>query len=140
MAEWSHRCCERCWFDGPELFLPQRAPDEGVGGQVAASYELFTLPAPGQKEDGTFKMPVQVKEIDPGACCYCGGLTITAIFTRHDQDELLCKGRHAPEEVGTWSRVTLSAAPSGETAAGIPDSPSAGTEAEPAGGSSSATE
>ena len=99
MAEWTHRCCERCYFDGPELYLPNEGQEN--------SYEIYNVAPPGQNEDGTFRMPVQVKDAEPGVCCFCGGLTITGILVPHDQDELLCKGRHDPAEASTWARVDL---------------------------------
>lgn len=66
MGEWTHRICERCWFDGPGV-LP----------------------------DGAARLPVQVTEIEPGHCCYCLGWTVTGIFRRNDPALLPCAGVHA---------------------------------------------
>lgn len=85
MAEWTHRICERCWFDGTPF-----------------------MAAPGENPDGTFRSPVQVKEVEPAACCSCGGLTITGIFFRRDETELLCRGRH--DDPRSWAKVGLSQA------------------------------
>lgn len=94
MAEWNHRICERCWFD-------------------SAKSEHPSMP-------GAFRMPVRVKDwgpeddedkVQPGLCCYCGGLTITGIFTRQNQDEVLCQGRHEESQWHEWARVALSEPP-----------------------------
>lgn len=74
MAEWNHRACERCFFDGHY----------------------------GTNDAGEFRMPVQVQEVEPGACCFCGGLTILGIFVRFDENLVMCRGRH---EDLSWSRV-----------------------------------
>lgn len=77
MAEWTHRVCERCWFDS-EL---------GMSG------------------GGIYRLPAQVKDDPPGACCRCGGMTVTGIYFREDQEQLLCRGRHdSPAE---WSQVVV---------------------------------
>jgi hypothetical protein len=89
VAEWTHRICERCWFDGTDLYRGMLGSDP-------------VLAPPGMLEDGTYRQPVQVKEPDPGACCICGGMTITGIYFRHDERELLCQGEH---EDLRWSRV-----------------------------------
>jgi hypothetical protein len=65
MGGWTHRCCERCWFDGP-----------------------------GQTINGQARLPVQVKGDPPGRCCYCGGVTVTAIYRRDDPAMLICQGNH----------------------------------------------
>ena len=96
MAEWNHRVCERCWFDGTERL-------ERTDGE--SEWELAELPAPGVLEDGAYRMPVQIKDPEPGPCCFCGGMTITGIFTRKNQDELPCRGRHDVEQWRSWSKV-----------------------------------
>lgn len=97
MAEWDHRCCERCWFDGAERL--ERRDDQIPDWEI-----IRTDPIQGDL-DGAYRHPSQVKDADPGACCVCGGMTITGIFFRRDQDELLCAGRH--EDLGSWSRVSV---------------------------------
>lgn len=83
MAEWTHRICERCWFDDENLSTT---------------------------DDGAYRTPVQVinpetKVPDPGVCCTCGGLTITGIYMRKNENDLLCKGRHGEDQIGSWSQV-----------------------------------
>lgn len=82
MAEWMHRCCERCWFDGyhgpPLMFTAGPGPD-------------------------LFRLPTQVVGDEPGVCCACAGATVTGIYVRRDQNELRCKGRH--DDVSAWTRV-----------------------------------
>ncbi len=97
MAERTHRICERCWFDGSEVYAFD------VNGAVR-------LPPPGVMELDqpgvtAYRHPTQVREAEPSACCVCGGMTITGIFFRHDQEGLLCKSRHEPGQLGVWSRV-----------------------------------
>lgn len=87
MAEWTHRICERCWFDGTD-----------------------SLPAPGVREE-IYHQPIQVIDPEPGACCYCGGMTITGIYTRQDETRLLCRGRHEPDETAEWSMVAAAHRP-----------------------------
>ena len=109
MAEWTHRICERCWFDGTDQYEKAEGP---LDDDAKDYYRLIHEP-PGVFKDGehagAYRMPVQALGEDgkpePGACCFCGGMTITGIYTRHDQEDLLCKGRHAPEQLGEWSRV-----------------------------------
>ena len=98
MTEWTHRTCERCWFDGTERVERVHNSED---------YKLIITPPIQGEFDGSFRMPTQVKETEPGACCVCGGLTITGIFFRRSQDELPCQGRHEPEQLGSWSRVSL---------------------------------
>lgn len=95
MAEWNHRICERCWFDGPKSEHP-------------------SMP-------GAFRMPVRVKDwgpkeddiepVEPGLCCYCGGLTVTGIFVREDENDVLCKGRHDESQWSEWAKVAVSEPP-----------------------------
>jgi hypothetical protein len=81
MAEWTHRLCERCWFDGPY----------------------------GTDENGFYVRPVQVKIVEPGACCSCGGMTITGIYARGPQEEFLCLGQH--DQVEKWSALVKTDVP-----------------------------
>jgi hypothetical protein len=64
-------------------------------------------------------MPVQVKEIEPGLCCYCGGLCITGIFTRENENDVLCKGRHEESQWHEWARVALAKPPTTEVKGGL---------------------
>lgn len=58
-------------------------------------YGTSQKPILGVLEDGSYRRPVQVsKDVEPGACCYCGGMTITGIYVREDESELECHGRH----------------------------------------------
>lgn len=119
MAEWDHRVCERCWFDGsPERLVKV---DEGDGdvdlhdGRGRTWELVYQGEAPGIVTDGenkgAYRMPIQAVGEDgqpePGACCFCGGMTITGIYVRRDETTLLCKGRHEPEQLGEWSRVSV---------------------------------
>ena len=103
MAEWTHRCCERCWFDGKEVLHKM---DDG-------HWDLREVEPIGAMSDpehaNLYRTPVQVVDAEPGACCVCGGMTITGIFFRRDERELLCLGRHEPEQLGEWSRIGLAA-------------------------------
>lgn len=99
MGEWTHRACERCWFDGTE-FLTKTASRTWDLSEV----EPIGLVREGEHA-GAYRMPVQVKDVEPGACCVCAGMTITGIFFRRDESALQCRGRHAPEQLGEWSRV-----------------------------------
>lgn len=102
MAEWTHRCCERCWFDGTEWLERQ--------GE-SRNFELREVEPLGVINDGAhagaYRMPTQVVDSEPGPCCVCGGMTITGIYFRRNETELRCLGRHEPEQLGQWSRVTL---------------------------------
>lgn len=73
MPEWNHNLCERCWFTGPE----------------------------GALEDGRFRMPVRTKTEHTDICCRCGVPTVTGIFVRAPETELLCRGDHQHPE--KWS-------------------------------------
>ena len=85
MAEWTHRVCERDWFDSDLS-------------------EHSSMP-------GAFRMPTQVKDVEPGLCCVCGGLCVTGIFIRKQQDDVLCQGRHEESQWHEWARVALSEPP-----------------------------
>lgn len=84
MSQWTHRICERCWFDGPY----------------------------GTLDDGAYRQPTQIIDPTPGPCCFCGGMTITGIFIRANpfsppRDDttsgVICAGDHEhPEQ---WSAV-----------------------------------
>lgn len=84
MSVWTHRLCERCYYDS----------DFGVitdGEHV-----------------GAYRRPVQVKDVEPSACCMCGGfVALTGIFVRKDPSELMCHGQHEPDQLSTWSSVAL---------------------------------
>ncbi len=101
MTEWNHRICERCWFDGSAERLEKRGKDQW---ELVKQGEPLGIIKEG-KHKGAYRMPVQSTEAEPGVCCFCGGMTITGIFTRIHQDEVLCKGRHEPDQLGDWSRV-----------------------------------
>lgn len=82
MAEWTHRICERCYYDSE-----------------------FGILKEGEHE-GAYRMPVQIRDPDPGACCFCGGfVALTGIYVRKDERELRCQGRH--EDLSSWSRVQV---------------------------------
>lgn len=88
MTEFNHRICERDWFDSDKSEHP-------------------SIP-------GAFRMPIRVKDwgpdedkVQPGLCCYCGGLTVTGIFVRQHEDEVLCGGRHDESQWHEWGRVAL---------------------------------
>lgn len=72
----THRICERCWFDG----------------------------LTGTTPEGSYRQPAQVTDAEPGACCTCGGMTITGIYHRALALRLRCKGRH---DDLSWSRVEV---------------------------------
>lgn len=116
MAEWDHRICERCWFDGTEMLRRIESTD----GDNRNDWELSTTQPVGVitegEHAGAYRMPVQANDpkdpTPPGACCFCGGMTITAIFVRHDQDTLMCQGRHGDDQIGLWSRVAAATAAS----------------------------
>lgn len=76
MAEWTHNVCERCWF---------------------TTHELSHHP------DGGFRMPSRVNRADspPDICCMCGTPTVSGIYIRRDENELLCQGDHEHPE--RWS-------------------------------------
>lgn len=98
MSEWNHRICERCWFDGQPVV---------IGTEVVYG-SGFTGPIPGVIDgghEGAYRQPAQAvhDELEPGACCFCGGMTITGIFLRRDQADTLCQGRH--DDPASWSRV-----------------------------------
>lgn len=65
MSGWNHRCCERCWFDGP-----------------------------GQLPDNDFRIPTQIVNEPLGRCCFCGGATITGIYRRADPTVMSCQDNH----------------------------------------------
>lgn len=73
LANFTHRICERCWFDGP-----------------------------GRLEDDMVRLPVQVKDPDDpegiGTCCFCAGPCVTGIYTRKDPRLLDCQMRHGPDD------------------------------------------
>lgn len=100
--EWTHRICERCWFDGPPQMI------HSVPCYDAPPHEIVGMIQDGEHA-GAYRQPVQVNldEPKPGACCFCGGMTITRIFVRYDPADatVLCEGEH--ENIAGWSRVGL---------------------------------
>ena len=116
MAEWTHRICERCWFDGTPQRLVKVEEGQGVDildgrgrvWEIVEQGEPLGVITEGEHK-GAYKLPVQALGEDgqpePGACCFCGGMTITGIYVRHDQDALLCRGRHDGEQLAEWSKV-----------------------------------
>ena len=98
-SQWTHRICERCWFDGP----PKVA---SLGALFYGGYE----PIYGVLEDGvTFRKPTQIKGEEGGVCCFCGGMTVTAIYVRQGAATLRCGGNH--DDPTSWARVGLGPAP-----------------------------
>lgn len=82
MAEWTHRICERCFYDSDFGVIPEGEPSAGA-----------------------YRMPTQLKEEyrEPSACCMCGGfVALTAIYIRKNEVELMCHGRH---DDLSWSHV-----------------------------------
>lgn len=80
MTEWTHNICESCFFRSEE----------------------------GAHPDGGFRLPVRMTEPPPGVCCGCGSPTVSGIYVRKRETELLCRGNHLhPEE---WSPLIRDAA------------------------------
>lgn len=73
MAEWTHNVCERDWFSTHEL---------------------------SHHESGGFRLPTQGAGM-PSICCMCGTPTVSGIYIRMNENELLCKGDHEHPE--RWS-------------------------------------
>jgi hypothetical protein len=88
MAEWTHRICERDWFD--TVLIRDTRP-------------------PGVTENDELRMPVRLQDRDPEPCCVCGVLSVSGIYFRRHQDDLICGGLHDPQEYGAWSKVGWSA-------------------------------
>lgn len=80
MRNWTHRLCERCWFDA-------RLDDGATFGMAA---------------DGSYRKPVQIVDPEPGICCFCAGVTVTGIYVRADPDAMMCQGQHTDL---SWSGV-----------------------------------
>ena len=64
---WNHRICGDCWLGDPEKFHWD------------------------ENGDCHFRPPVQIKDIEPGVCCFCGNKTKLGIFVRADPKTLNCK-------------------------------------------------
>jgi hypothetical protein len=84
MAEWTHRICEKDWFD--------------------TTLERDTMP-PGVSETGEFRMPVRLPDREPEPCCVCGVLCVSGIYFRRHPEDLRCTGRHDPDDWHLWSQV-----------------------------------
>lgn len=107
MSEWNHRTCERCWFDGCERFVPREGASGGYEHVVVppVSDEQMRSRKSRPEEPDVYLMPNQVRDAEPGPCCFCGGMTITGIFVRRDENDVLCRGRH--DDPSSWSRVSM---------------------------------
>jgi hypothetical protein len=73
MAEWTHNLCERCWFTNRKYSA---------------------------HESGGFRQPTRVNDQND-ICCLCGVPTVSGIYVRANQSEMLCKGDH--EHPDKWS-------------------------------------
>lgn len=90
MAEWNHRICERCYFDG--------AP-----GASNLDTPLGVMP------DGvTYRNPVRIIDGETLVCCFCGLLTVAGIRVRRHENAVLCLGDH---EDLSWARVGTAGLP-----------------------------
>ena len=57
MAQWTHTCCEHCWF---------------------------ATPGWGNVDHDRVRIPTRVKESDLRICCMCNAPTVAGIFIRRD--------------------------------------------------------
>lgn len=96
-GRWTHRVCERCWFDGSEWL-------ERSENITDRSFEARSVEPVGRIPDQPelYRTPVQVKDTEIGVCCFCGLLTVTGIFVRRDPEAVMCHGEHVDQN---WARV-----------------------------------